>query len=245
MTQYQAHADFMPSLHNFYLKNGNYRKAANKVLAAWAKSQNQHIFTDPQVFQGFNLTNHGENRIQYCCKYDLYDASRLVTQQHAEVCTFLFVGTHQEVEEWLNKNRGFSLTYQKYKLAEQQETPSVVALPIQYSKTRLQELKNISTNLKIDIAQYEAYFKDTNISYKSHSDLTSESLKIMVNQLLNNNMTAFKNQLNTIKQLTQGRQTQKAIKQAEELELFTDFIKLKLKYIATLKKYLETSKNLH
>lgn len=243
MTHYQTHADFIPSLRDFYLKNGNYRKAATKVLAAWAKSQNQTFFTDTHVFQGFNLTHHGENRIESCFKYDLHNASRLLTQQYNEVCTFLFVGTHEEVEEWLNRNRGLKEMLHEPP-AQQQEVKPTIKPSSRYTRTHLQELKNSIFNLKVDIAQYETYFKDT-INYKNHDDLTSKGLKSMVNQLANNNMITFKNQLNTIKQLTQNRYTQKAIKQAEELELLSDFVKIKLRYIATLKEYLEVSKNLH
>lgn len=239
--QYQAHTDFMPSLRNFYLKNGNYRKAANKVLAAWAKSQNQTIFTDAQVFQGFTLTYHGENRIQHCRKYDLHNASRLVTQQHNEICIFLFVGTHQEVEEWLNKNRSL-VDVQPEPFAQQQEVKSIMEPSARYTKTHLQALKNSIANMKVDLSQYETYFKDTDITSKNYDDATSTSLVI---QLSTNNTIAFKNKLNTIKQLTKGRSTHKAIEQAEQLELFTDFLKIKLKYIATLKEYLEISKNLH
>ncbi|HMT92527.1 hypothetical protein [uncultured Thiothrix sp.] len=242
--QYQTHINFMPSLRNFYLKNGNYRKAANKVLAAWAKSQNQHIFKDTQVFQGFNLTNHGENRIQYCRKYDLHNASRLVTQQGEDICTFLFVGTHEEVEEWLDTNRGLTEDRFEPALPALSLTTShlSVSLPSKYTKSYLQQLRTTIDTLKLELAQYKDSFQDIDISSKNYND---EARKSLVNQFAMQNASAFKNQLSTIKQLTKVKNTTKAIEQAETLELFTVFINTKLIYIKTLQEYLDVSKNLH
>jgi hypothetical protein len=240
MMQYQTHTDFMPSLRNFYLKNGNYRKAANKVLAAWAKSQNQAIFSDSQVFQGFNLTHYGENRIQHCFKYDLHDASRLVTQQYQDSCTFLFVGTHEEVEEWLDKNHG--LTEGSFEPILSSMPHSSINLPSKYTRSHLQQLRTTIDTLKLELAQYKDSFQDIDISSKNYNDETKKSL---INQFTIKNTTTFKNQLNTIKQLTKGKNTTKAIEQAENLELFSVFISLKIRYIKTLQEYLEVSKNLH
>ncbi|TXH68677.1 MAG: hypothetical protein E6Q83_13245 [Thiothrix sp.] len=238
MIQYQTHADFMPSLRNFYLKNGNYRKAANKVLAAWAKSQNPNFFAENQIFQGLNLTHHGENRVQHCYKYDLYNASRLVTQQYKDTCTFLFVGTHEEVEEWLEKNCGLiKIPYLINPYPPDRDLP-----PATYTRTRLQELKAAIDKYKLDIAQYETYFKDTDINFETYN---SAAKKNLVNQFSTKNIVSFKNQLNTIKRLTIGGQSKKAIEYAEELEMFTDFIKIKINYIATLKQYLDISSHLH
>ena len=57
------------------------------------------------------LTNHGESRIDHCVKYDISnDAHRLVTV-HSKNCVYLlFVGTHEEVDRWLERNRGLEVT---------------------------------------------------------------------------------------------------------------------------------------
>lgn len=235
--QYQAHSDFLTSLHDFYQKDGHYRKAANKVLAAWAKSQNQEIFSAQHVFQGFNLTHHGENRINYCFKYDLHDFSRLVTQQHHETCTFLFVGTHQEVDDWLNKNRG---------LLAVRDTPTpkqiyLTAKPAP-SLSRLSDLRNHIALLKEELAEYEGTFKHLDIRSNNYNESLKKGLE---DQFHSKNTTDFTQYLAKIRQSTLKRNTAEAIEQAENLELFTEFIKLKVKYIATLKEYLEVSKNLH
>ena len=57
------------------------------------------------------LTNHGETRIQHCRKYDLSnDAHRLVTVQTDGYIYLLNVGTHVEVDKWLDQNRGLTIT---------------------------------------------------------------------------------------------------------------------------------------
>jgi len=57
------------------------------------------------------LTNHGENRIKHCRKYDLSnDAHRLVTLHTDRYIYLLHVGTHDEVDKWLDQNRGLTIT---------------------------------------------------------------------------------------------------------------------------------------
>jgi superfamily I DNA/RNA helicase len=57
------------------------------------------------------LTNHGESRIKHCRKYDLSnDAHRLVTVHTDGYIYLLHVGTHDEMEKWLDQNRGLTIT---------------------------------------------------------------------------------------------------------------------------------------
>ena len=57
------------------------------------------------------LTNHGENRIKHCRKYDLSnDAHRLVTVHSDGFIYLLHVGTHDEADHWLDQNRGLTVT---------------------------------------------------------------------------------------------------------------------------------------
>lgn len=57
------------------------------------------------------LTNHGEGRIKHCRKYDVSnDAHRLVTVHTDGYIYLLHVGTHEEVEKWLDRNRGLTIT---------------------------------------------------------------------------------------------------------------------------------------
>lgn len=57
------------------------------------------------------LTNHGESRIKHCRKYDLsHDAHRLVTLHTEGYIYLLHVGTHDEVDKWLDQNKGLTIT---------------------------------------------------------------------------------------------------------------------------------------
>jgi superfamily I DNA/RNA helicase len=57
------------------------------------------------------MTNHGESRIKHCRKYDVSnDAHRLVTVHTDGYIYLLHVGTHEEVEKWLDRNRGLTIT---------------------------------------------------------------------------------------------------------------------------------------
>lgn len=60
------------------------------------------------------MTKHGETRIAHVVKYDISnDAHRLVTV-HSDNCIYLiFVGTHEETERWLDRNRGLQISASK------------------------------------------------------------------------------------------------------------------------------------
>jgi len=51
-------------------------------------------------------THYGESRIKHAVKYDLRGFYRLVTTEHAHVRALLWIGTHDEVDAWLNANKG-------------------------------------------------------------------------------------------------------------------------------------------
>jgi superfamily I DNA/RNA helicase len=55
------------------------------------------------------LTNNGESRIQHCRKYDLSNGHRLVTVHSDGYIYLLHVGTHDEVDRWLDQNRGLTV----------------------------------------------------------------------------------------------------------------------------------------
>ena len=61
---------------------------------------------DKNPLKAFKTTKHGETRIKKCVKYDLHNFCRLVTVKDGEGTTLLFVGDHDDEEEWLNRNKG-------------------------------------------------------------------------------------------------------------------------------------------
>ena len=51
------------------------------------------------------LTRHGEARIENCKKFDLVGGYRLVYVKEDNHYFFLFAGTHDDCDRWLNNNR--------------------------------------------------------------------------------------------------------------------------------------------
>jgi hypothetical protein len=79
---------------------GQSRKAAMKVRAVLGSLEDQ------EPFKELSLTNHGETRVPKCLKYDLGDGWRLVTVQDERTCGFIFMGSHDDVDHFLDQNRG-------------------------------------------------------------------------------------------------------------------------------------------
>lgn len=97
--------EFPDSLAVLFQKGGKYQKAAERVYQAWGKA-NAGEANFETVFRGLTLTNHGEDRIAHCRKFDLTGFARLVTTYSNNLCIFLFAGDHDAVDQWLNANKG-------------------------------------------------------------------------------------------------------------------------------------------
>jgi len=118
--------EFPDSLAALFQKGGKYQKAAERVYQAWGKANAGEANFD-SVFSGLTLTNHGEDRISHCRKFDLTGFARLVTAYSNNLCIFLFAGDHDVVEQWLNSNKGLDF------IARQQGSRLEVA-PVYTSK---------------------------------------------------------------------------------------------------------------
>lgn len=100
-------AGFIPSLRVLQAKAGKFSKNAQKVWALIGKiNAAGEVKEDP--FYGIPKTNHGENRIKHCAKYDLTDGCRLITVVNNNICIVCFTGTHEECDKWIEKHRGIS-----------------------------------------------------------------------------------------------------------------------------------------
>jgi hypothetical protein len=64
----------------------------------------------PDYLANWNTTNNGENRIKKCIKYSLSSSSRLVTVRSKGKVILLFVGKHDDVDAWLDRNNGTDFT---------------------------------------------------------------------------------------------------------------------------------------
>lgn len=99
---------FLPSLKALMQKGGAYQKAGKTVEAAWGRANTGGEYTYDDVFAGIPRTNHGENRIAHCVKFDLTAYARLVTAYSNDICIFLFAGDHASVDTWLDRNKGLN-----------------------------------------------------------------------------------------------------------------------------------------
>ncbi|PZU16062.1 MAG: hypothetical protein DI591_08840 [Citromicrobium sp.] len=84
---------------------GQSRKIVQKVSAVLGS------LNDENPFAGLTTTNHGESRIPNCVKYDLGSGWRLVTVQDSRTCGFIFVGDHEDVDRFLDQQRGKKFGY--------------------------------------------------------------------------------------------------------------------------------------
>lgn len=86
-------------------RGGLFQKAAEKIKRIIADISLKS--SDP--FKGIPMTNNGETRIKNCIKYDLPGYARLITIQENSICTFKFIGNHEECDRWLESHKGLNL----------------------------------------------------------------------------------------------------------------------------------------
>jgi hypothetical protein len=96
--------EFATALRQMKLSGGRKSKAADQVMVLRSSIG---LIDDP--FQTLRKTKWGESRIAGCVKYDLQDYCRLITVVGNGSTFLLFVGDHEEAEDWLEKNRGLTL----------------------------------------------------------------------------------------------------------------------------------------
>lgn len=102
------HNEIKKQIQRLYEQGGNFQKAAEKckILLYDLTSKNANPI---EVVSKIPMTNHGESRIKHCVKYDLSGFCRLVTIQDNGWLVLLFCGTHDEVERWLENNKGLKV----------------------------------------------------------------------------------------------------------------------------------------
>lgn len=100
---YLSQSDFRQSLISLRKRGGAFQLASNKASQI---VENLRLGID--VSQ--HITNHGESRIQHAVKYDLGHACRLVTVQSDNFIYLLHVGTHDDIDHWIERNKGLRMT---------------------------------------------------------------------------------------------------------------------------------------
>jgi superfamily I DNA/RNA helicase/RNA polymerase-binding transcription factor DksA len=90
-------------------RGGGYTRAAERIQ----KILGSIITGEPDPFHGIPVTNHGETRVKNCIKYDLAEYCRLITIKDNGVCIFMYAGTHDDCDRWLNGNKGRTIVVGK------------------------------------------------------------------------------------------------------------------------------------
>lgn len=104
--------DYRKSLSALRRRGGRFQKAAEKAIVY------QNDLEDEYLRKKLHVTNHGETRIDKAIKYDIGgNGCRLVTVQNDGHIFLCFAGTHDDVDKWLDKNRGLTIRVDKNKRA--------------------------------------------------------------------------------------------------------------------------------
>lgn len=100
--KYIQSRDLPDSVRLLKKKGGPFTTAATRVNALIGEIASG----EDEPFKGWQVTNHNENRITKCVKYDITGRSRLVTVQNAKTCILLYAGSHEDVDHWLDRHAG-------------------------------------------------------------------------------------------------------------------------------------------
>ena len=103
------HKDFDASMHKLFSLGGQNRKRFEKASGIIEAIHHGGL----KDLNKFPITNHGESRIKSCVKFDLGDGFRLITQQANKCIVLFFVGNHDACEDWLNRNKGLEVAFDK------------------------------------------------------------------------------------------------------------------------------------
>lgn len=232
--RYLTHHDFMPSVYAMYKKNGKNRKISEKVLSMWAKSQNHNLFGSKEIFTSRQTAN-GENRIRHCRKYNLSDGCRLITVFNQDTYVFVFLGSHDECDDWIEKNR--HINFDKILIDTDNNNFAQNELPsstLKLNSTILNAPKYIINDFKRNREEIELYAEILKYDSGVSSDTTQGGWKYAKSSFLEKDCIEVKNIINIIAhQINRGR-SKDALILANNLEDFLTFMSAKLYYINKL-----------
>lgn len=231
--QYLTHPDFMPSVYAMYKKNGKNRKTADKVLSIWAKAQNHNLFSNKEIFTA-RSTYKGENRMRHCRKYNFSDGCRLITVLNQEMHIFLFLGTHTECDEWLDRHKGNTLADLLPNITKNQILPQKMLPP-----TRVQPAPILSSGarsdflgkMRVDVEEYAAL-----LDYESgvQGYANESSFAVSHASFLQNDCSHINALLDRVSFNLKQRHAEKALIDVQALDDFLIFTSAKLQYINQL-----------
>jgi len=95
---------FSKALKNLRIRGGGHQRAHDEACRLIESLRHGNSESN-------KITHNGESRIKGCIKYDLGSgAHRLVTVHSNHFIYLLFVGSHDDVDRWLNNKRGLTIT---------------------------------------------------------------------------------------------------------------------------------------
>ena len=104
--KYLEHKDLRHCIIRLGRFGGKSKKASDQVRVIRSKIMDG----DPAPFRGIPQTTHGESRVKNCVKFDLSGFARLVTVTEKNLVCLRYLGNHEDVDKWLDRNRGLTLT---------------------------------------------------------------------------------------------------------------------------------------
>lgn len=132
--KYIQSKEFKRQLVDLKKRGGKFQKASESILQILGS-----LNVEENPLDKIPVTNHGENRIKHCVKYDLQGWCRLVTIQNNGFCLFAFTGTHEDCDRWLDENRGLELATDK-----QEITPVYKSEDINNPRKRIKDGDDLS-----------------------------------------------------------------------------------------------------
>lgn len=264
--KYYKHPDFIKSLHTLYRKDDKYRQAAMRVLAILAKIQEQDVFSSNEIIHRINQTKNGEKRVSNCIKYDLGSGCRLVTTKNNEEQIFLFAGTHDNTETWLNnhkrktfskidiKNKKDKIPILKNLSKENINIPTDVHDVVEsafnnllnesrankYSiSTRRNEIADIRENIRISMAELNnSKLTECDKNYNEQNEIKNTK-----NDISKYNCQNMMEYIQKTDKLVKENNIKDASKLVEPMESNIALLKLRLKYIQSLEMLISEMKS--
>lgn len=195
--------EFTFSLRDLYQKGGKFQKAAQTVQSIWGRAKLDGASVD-ETFKGVARTNHGENRIPHCVKFDLTGFARLVVVIHDSLCLFLYAGDHDAVDRWLDKNKGLDFVAkqrgdglvldavrvsdvsqgQAGRISSESDLSTGSLVELLPARYRDRILEGLSDEVRATILEIESTADDDLILEVSARDGTHEQREVLVDVLL-------------------------------------------------------------
>ena len=127
--------EFVSCVRNAKRSGGQAATGIDKALKALGESE---MGLNP--LKGMKTSNNRDNRLKGLIKYHPHPNYRLCTIQNSDHCIFVYYGKHDDVDRWLDSNRGriFTLDDATKKLSSTKKTTMVVEAAVETKSTEVE-----------------------------------------------------------------------------------------------------------